>query len=150
MLQLPDTFQLSVLRTPSSSLESNDAGNGGVNAVEVPDYPRPRSPNSAKVNATASEPAPTAEEAAAANQQDSNGGSGGNRQERRRQERKREKGHRDGEDTNNNNNNNVLSSHNDAMFNHLNKRINDRNMRNDPMGGSKGVRITQPAGKFMV
>ena len=138
-------------------MESNGSG-GGVNAVEVPDYPRPRSPNSAaKVNSkndagvTEREPAPTVEEAAAkTNQQTLNGdnsGGGGNRQERRRQERRREKSHREGEDTNNNNS--ILSSHNDAMFNHLNKRFNDRNTRNDSMAGSKGVRITQPAGKFM-
>jgi hypothetical protein len=134
-------------------LESNGEDGGGVNAVEVPDYPRPRSPNSAaKASGTnagvESEPAPTAEEAANQQQAPNGGGGGGNRQERRRQERRREKSHRDGEDSNMNNNN-VLSSHNDAMYNHLNKRFNDRNLRNDPMGGSKGVRITQPAGKFM-
>lgn len=152
----PFFFVSPSLRSPTSSLESNNEGSG-VNAVQIPDdYPRPRSPNSTKNTGTANvgvndEPTPMPENESGQGT-NGGGGGGGNRQERRRQERKREKSHREGgggggEDGNNNHP--IFSAHNDATFNHLNKRVNDRNVRTDPMGGSKGVRITQPSGKFM-
>jgi hypothetical protein len=71
-------------------------------------------------------------------------GGGQNRQERRRQERRREKSNRDEQQ-----NASALSQQNDAMFNHLRKG-GERMTHASSQKGANGIRITQPAQKFMV